>query len=66
MKPLVDQGKQAIQMGLKIGALGGLLRQGHQLQIPQRFEAIAQAIGIIVDGQHPQLCPVGLGIEAKD
>jgi hypothetical protein len=66
MKPLVDQAEQPLQVFMKINAVFGRRGERNLLQVAQRFQAVAQPVGVVVNRQQLQLAAPRLGVETED
>jgi hypothetical protein len=63
MKARMHEAKQALEVRVEVAALLSGRHQWHQLEVPQRFQVVAQAIGLVGHGENSQLAAAGLGIE---
>ena len=52
-------------MLLEVGAGLGLGGEGHQLEVAEGLEAVAEAVDLVIDGQDAELAAAGLGVEAE-
>ena len=66
MKPVVDEPEELLEMIVEIGAVLGSRGERDLLEVAHGFEAVAEAVGVFVDGEEFEFAAPGLGVKAKE